>query len=486
MSQSNPLSQRPIDRWREKLASSDTLVFTRTVSDVNLVALDDLTSASDLSKVVGHDVSMAARFLRIASSALFNRQGRTVDTINAAIVRIGFDAIRELAISLSLIEHVLNGEPHARVTRTMSRAFHAATQAKALAGLTKDDRLEEVFAAALLHELGSMLFWASGKEEGVALETLQAAGVPEMEAERQVLGFSLLELSAELADEWHLGELMKLAVDSNTQATSRQSAERSAQVRAVLWGHEIARTVEQEGWGSSAVRELLHRIAAELDLDEVALNTLVEESFKESGDIADRYGMPKAAPPTNASAKVSTNPAGRAMPPSAPAPNPQSQIEILQEIGEAIGQRRSLNELVALVLKGIFAGLGFDRTYFALLSPDRKQLQCRYVLGNTPLEFLNSTRPFLPKDDPFSQALHSATPMLLTPQDLAMRPENVGWLSYSTCAIMPIVVQAKPIGLLYADRAVSQNSLDGTAFRGFQLFGQQLVTILSTINNTKS
>jgi HD-like signal output (HDOD) protein len=484
VSQSNQFFERPIDRWRDKLASSDTLVFTRTVSDVNLVALDDLTSASDLSKVVGHDVSMAARFLRIASSALFNRQGRTVDTINAAIVRIGFDAIRELAVSLALIEHVLNGEPHARVTRTMTRAFHAATQAKALVGLANEDRLEEVFAAALLHELGSMLFWARGDEEGVALEALQAAGVPEAEAERQVLGFSLLELSAELADEWHLGELMKLALSSNWQAASRQSAERSAQIRAVLWGHEIARTVEQEGQGSPAVRELLQRIASELDLDEVALNTLVEESFQESGDIATRYGMPKAAAPT----KTAANATGHAMQQSTPTPtpNPQSQIEILQEIGDAISQRLSLNELVALVLKGIFAGLGFDRTYFALLSPDRKQLQCRYVLGNTPPEFLNSTRPFLPKDDPFSGALHSASPVLLTPQDLALQPENSGWLSYSTCAIMPIVVQAKPIGLLYADRAVSQDPLDDTAFRGFQLFGQQLVTILSTISNTKS
>ena len=483
LTQSTRSSDDLLEAWRDRLAASDTLVFSRTVSDVNLVALDDLTSASDLSRVVGHDVSMAARLLRIASSALFNRQGRTVDTINAAIVRIGFDSIRELAVSLALIEQVLNGHPHEQVTQTMSRAFHAATQAKSLAALSGSDRLEEVFASALLLELGAMLFWAEDSDEGVALEALLASGAPQEEAEKQALGFSLLELSAALADEWHLGKLLKMSLQADT------SDAQAAQVRSVLWAHEIARSVEQHGWESKEHRKLLKRIAAELELDEATLDELVQGNFREAGDIADRYGVTQVRKTLGTGVTTGVAAGGDPLTtglPQAPAPSTQSQIEILQEIGAELNAGRSLHELVALVLKGIYEGLGFDRTYFALLSQDRTQLQCRYALGNTPPDFLNAKRSTESQDDVFAKMLTTGQPLLLEPKDLALSSGYLGWLSYTECAVMPIVVQGKSIGVLYADRATSKKSLDEPAYRGFQLFGQQLATILLTIRASAS
>lgn len=486
LTQSTESSDSPVEVWRDKLSSSATLVFTRTVSDVNLVALDDLTSASDLSKVVGHDVSMAARLLRIAGSALFNRQGRTVNTINAAIVRIGFDSIRELAASLALIEQVLNGQPHDKVTQTMSRAFHAATQAKSLAALSGNDRLEEVFAAALLLELGAMLFWAQASEEAEVLEALLATGAPDTEAEKQALGFLLLDLSAALAEEWQLGELLNVALNPEKFQSPKQTEAQATQVRCVLWAHELARTAEQLGWESKEFRGLLKRIAAELEVNEAALDEQVQENFRETADIANRYGVPHIAKAIKASvAPVSATPSGQRTTNLAPArpPSSQSQIEILQEIGDALNEGRSLNDLVALVLKGIFEGLGFDRTYFALLSQDRTEMQCRYALGSTPPEFLNASRSFASEGDMFAEALKSGLPKLLSPQALALEPDNLGWLSYTECAVMPIVVQGKAIGVLYADKAASESSLDDPAYRGFQLFGQQLATILLTIRN---
>lgn len=476
MSQSQRSSSGPLDAWCRKLTSSDTLVATRTVSDVNLVALDELTSASDLSRVVGHDVSMAGRLLRIASSALFDRQGRTVDTINAAIVRIGFDAIRELAVSLALIEQALSGEPHERVAQTMTRAFHAATQAKALAGLAKQDRLEEVFAAALLREMGAMLFWSRADSDGEQIEALQSAGMPDADAERQVLGFSLLELSGQLAQEWHLGELMKLSLDEESHASAKLSLDKQVQLSSVQLGHKIARLVSERGLDSKAVRELLPGVAEAMEIDEKALLESIETSAKESADIAHRYGMPKSKKPKKNSSSAQAL--------AVQQPDPESQIRILQEIAQAIGEGSSLNDLVALVLKGIYQGLGFDRTYFALLSPDRQQLQCRYQLGASPPNFLNATRALTPEDR-FMQTLDTGTPLRMHAQDLATDPEYAQWLSYSACALMPIIVQGKPVGLLYADRAASRRQVDDAAFRGFQLFGQQLTTILMTMSSAK-
>lgn len=93
---------------------------------------------------------MTARLIRIANSALFNPQGRSIDTLGSAVFMLGFDALRELSVSLALVDQVLKGRPHARVTQSLARAFHAAAQARSFARLQKDKNPEAVFVAALL------------------------------------------------------------------------------------------------------------------------------------------------------------------------------------------------------------------------------------------------------------------------------------------------------------------------------------------------
>ena len=464
LSQAHEIDPRPVDTWCRKLSSTKTLIFTRTVSDVAVVANDELTSASDLSEVIGHDVSMATRLIRIASSALFNRYGRTVDSINTAIVRIGFDAIRELAVSLALIEQVLDGRPHQRVTQTMSRAFHAAAQAQSLAKVDQERRSEEVFAATLLLELGSMLFWSQCGSDGDAVEALMAAGVPEAEAQSKALGFSSEELTAALAKEWHLGKLLQESLQPDKQDKN--------QVRLVRLGHEIALTVERWGWESQQVQRLVKRIAETFELKPAAAEALIENNYLEAQEIAKRYGvtmLQKTAAFQGAAIDEQ--------------PSSESQLEILQEIGQALNEGQNLNQLVALILKGIRSGLGFDRAYFALLSPDKNALECRYGVGSNPEGFIHSSRPLLAPDDLFNQLLVNDEPRKFAPRHLATQAEYAPWLSFSTCVMMPIVVLGKPVGVLYADKAASSADIKDDDFRGFQLFGQQLVSVLRLIRD---
>jgi hypothetical protein len=62
-------------------------------------------------------------------------------------------------------------------------------------------------------------------------------------------------------------------------------------------------------------------------------------------------------------------------------PNPQVQLKILREISGQIAARANLNEILQLVLEGIYRGVGFDRVLFGLLSPNRQQLVAKTALG---------------------------------------------------------------------------------------------------------
>ena len=60
---------------------------------------------------------------------MFNVQNRSIETISNAVVLIGFDSVRDLAVSISIVEEVLKGNRHARVGQLMAHAFHAAALA---------------------------------------------------------------------------------------------------------------------------------------------------------------------------------------------------------------------------------------------------------------------------------------------------------------------------------------------------------------------
>lgn len=65
------------------------------------MASDDRCSIDDLANLVERDPSLAVRLLRLANSAFF-QPSHPVTTLKQAILRIGFDRLRIMALSLSL------------------------------------------------------------------------------------------------------------------------------------------------------------------------------------------------------------------------------------------------------------------------------------------------------------------------------------------------------------------------------------------------
>jgi HD-like signal output (HDOD) protein len=274
--------RQAVEGWISKLAGSGLPVFSETVREVSGLATQRESSARDLASAIGRDASLAARLLKIANSPLFNLQNRNIETISSAVVLIGFDAIRELAVSLALIEHVLKGRQHARVTQSMSRAFHAAAQARSLAVSQKDKCPEEVFVAALLLHVGEMAFWSVADEEAAAIERMTRSGSSLEEAEQRVLGFHLEALTRRLVEDWHLGALLEQAV----------AGKHNPRVASVELGHAVAAAVEQFGWDSAEVRQTVDKVAVHLGVPWSAAEELVQANVEEAAEIATRYGVP--------------------------------------------------------------------------------------------------------------------------------------------------------------------------------------------------
>ncbi|MBM4204383.1 MAG: HDOD domain-containing protein [Gammaproteobacteria bacterium] len=464
----------PLEAWSIRLSAEGTPVFSRTVREVSSVSADEEASARDLSAVVSQDASMTARLLRIANSAIFNPQHRPVETMSAAVIMLVFDVVQELALSLALIEKVLSGNAHTRVTQGLARAFHAAAQAKSFAVLRRDRCPEEVFVAALLYQIGDMAFWSTDADERAAVEALVAKGVSFEVAERRVLGFSLSELSRRLAVDWSLGDLVKETLDGKVDVSSRSSH--------IALGHQIAKVIEVHGKDSAEVLSVMRRLAAHLNVPVERVESRVSDNLEAALKIARSYGitsldtaLPLAEPELRVEA-AETN--SEALSP-ADIPAAERLLNLLGRLSTPVEAGAPLDALMRYAVSVVHDGTGFDRTYFALLSPDRKSMQAKYILGDGPPGFEGSRRALEARHDFFQLVFESGKAAVYDNSDQDAVAANLGWFCAGECVCIPIVVSSKPIGILYADRSSARQPVDEPTLVLFQLAGMQIPMILS-------
>ncbi|HMK56121.1 MAG TPA: HDOD domain-containing protein [Dissulfurispiraceae bacterium] len=123
------------------------------------LASDENISVEDLSSVIGKDVSLPIRLLRLANSAFF-RTGGPITTIEQAIHMVGFNRLRVMALSLSLKDTF----PMQRVGPLDYEMFwksslYRALLAKSLAQRLRTCKPDEAFVAGLVLEIGVLVFY---------------------------------------------------------------------------------------------------------------------------------------------------------------------------------------------------------------------------------------------------------------------------------------------------------------------------------------
>ena len=164
------------------------------------------TDAQALSRAIEQDPGMAANVLRLANSARFGAN-RQIASIRQAVVRLG----------RKQIAHIVTGAVAANLSRQEVRGYdlpegalwqHAvavAAGAEALAQILGRPAPDEVFTAALLHDVGKLALGSFVEEEGERLKA-QAfrTGASFETAERAVLGIDHAEAGALLLEGWHL------------------------------------------------------------------------------------------------------------------------------------------------------------------------------------------------------------------------------------------------------------------------------------------
>lgn len=162
------------------------------------------TSASKLGRVISADQGLTTKVLKIANSAFYGFP-KKIATVDFAIIVLGFDALREIVISISLVSALQKKNETAFNTQAYwDHSIYSGVIARRLARDLGYRVSGEVFVGALLHDMGiSVLHQHFAKEYKAISEKVTEGSMTWLEAEESLLGVTHAEIGAWLAERWN-------------------------------------------------------------------------------------------------------------------------------------------------------------------------------------------------------------------------------------------------------------------------------------------
>jgi len=170
-------------------------------------------SAKDLERLISIDQGMSTRVLNTVNSAYYGFS-RKIASIKDAVVLLGFKAVRNLAMTVSVFDLFVGKTDRQNLRRgkwwrhSIDTALCARLIASQVAGVSPD----EAYTAGLLHDIGKPLLDRHGGAPYEQVEDLLAQGMPELLAEQQVYGCDHAEVGYAVSLHWGFPEKLVEAI----------------------------------------------------------------------------------------------------------------------------------------------------------------------------------------------------------------------------------------------------------------------------------
>ena len=273
-----------IDYKRKIYSTRDLPTLPIIAQKILLLAEDDQAGADKLAKIISSDQSLSVKVLSLANSAYYGHRAQ-VSTVKQAIVIIGADMLKQIALSVLVFKALDRGGKGRTVFwRHSLLAAHASVLiARRCGGMPED----VCFMAGLLHDVGKLIL-ASNLEDAyaevVALEKQE--GCTLQEAERRILDTDHADVGAWMAERWQLPAQLIDAIRSHHMENAGQAplSRVVTCVRAANMFATAADSVIEEEPGGFVVL-LPSDILKSLGLDEVKLQDAARELKLRSKEI---------------------------------------------------------------------------------------------------------------------------------------------------------------------------------------------------------
>ena len=164
------------------------------------------TSAASLARLISTDQSLTARILKLANSAYYGFP-REISTVNMAIVVMGFNAVRDMGLSLSVFDIFKDSSDlkHFDLNRFWEHSIGCGVATKMIARQHRHSLAGEAFVAGLLHDIGKVILRQYAREDFIEIMSRVVMRNEDFEdAERAVIGTDHGQIGGWLTEKWRL------------------------------------------------------------------------------------------------------------------------------------------------------------------------------------------------------------------------------------------------------------------------------------------
>ena len=236
------------------------------------------SSAKDIAQVIGSDVALTTRLLKLVNSPLFGLTQK-VDSLERAVSLVGEEELTSLVLGISAIRYFKDIPPELMDMQTFwKHSLSCAIFAKIIASKYKDVSDETLFTAGLLHDVGKLILFKNMPYSSV--ETLVFARenmIPLIEAEEYVLGFTHTEVSKLLMDSWEFPDTINDIV-SNHHNPIEASFEKGAAI--IQLADNLANAVGLSYGTTFVVPGMDEEVFDKLDIPVNTLKSIVQQHNK--------------------------------------------------------------------------------------------------------------------------------------------------------------------------------------------------------------
>lgn len=191
--------------------------------DVSFVKLGDL---------IEKDPVVAGNLLHLVNSALYARRG-SINSVRHALSLLGINKLRNVVLGMSITRmwNQVRTPPSWSMARFNMHSAACGILSDLLAQKLTVHYAEGAFVAGLLHDVGRLLIALGLTEEyGRILQMHESEGKPLLACERDILGFTHPELSAEALAFWNLPQPIQNAARHHHDTAADPSALRPDEV----------------------------------------------------------------------------------------------------------------------------------------------------------------------------------------------------------------------------------------------------------------
>lgn len=171
------------------------------------------TDIEEVTQIISRDAALTAKLLAIISSSHVNL-AKQVTTIKSAVVYLGLDTVRNIAISSSAMQFFKFSKvtDNFNINRFWYHSYKCAVLAQRMARAANQTNPDHYFLAGLLHDIGTLVLMANFPKAYEEIEARVNQGQNEFDAQTDILKVDGPRVSAWLFKQWHLDPMISDAV----------------------------------------------------------------------------------------------------------------------------------------------------------------------------------------------------------------------------------------------------------------------------------